>query len=254
MATEPFSGNPIGYADTVNGTGQALSALDCRYGVGAGAKCWVQGANNGAGAFFTLQVSAAAADHVTIEAALGLSNMRWIQDAGGRWDYEFIVDGDAVPSLDIPIDPTNPMHDCIEAEWEIKFSTLLSGSPLIAPSLNGGVITAANMRRGHLYIPEDGASDVSTSKGAGAGNANILTGENAGVWVYMRTMWRLKSTFRALLFHMHSGASTPETVVGGMYIADVATVLTSVGLIPTVVCNPFGAGTHVRAKYCGEGS
>jgi hypothetical protein len=174
--------------------------------------------------------------------------------APSRWDYELIVDGDAIPSLDIPIDPTNPAHDVVEAEWEIKFDTLLSGQPLLAPHFNGTAITAANMRRGHLYIPEDGVSDVSTSKGAAAGNANILTGENPGTWIYLRTYWRVKSSFRAFVFHMHSGAATPETVAGGMFIGDNSTVLTKVGLIPTVVCNPFGAGTHVRAKYCGEGS
>lgn len=85
--TRLFTGSPIATTDTVNGaTGAALSALDCSNGVRAGAKVYNRGTDAvSADSYFTLKVSAAAVDHITVEAALGFSTHRWILDpaAGG---------------------------------------------------------------------------------------------------------------------------------------------------------------------------
>lgn len=75
----PFNGSPIGYADSINGAGIALSGIDCGNGVQAGTKCFVAAGLQ----YWTLTVSAAAVDHVSVEAALNFPSMRWILDAGG---------------------------------------------------------------------------------------------------------------------------------------------------------------------------
>lgn len=73
----PFVGTPLGYADTINGAGLALSGIDCGGGVRAGAKCFVATGLQ----YWTLTVSAAVVDHIAVETALNFPAMRWILDA-----------------------------------------------------------------------------------------------------------------------------------------------------------------------------
>lgn len=77
MSKSVFTGTPIGYADTINGSGVALSGIDCSVGRAPGTKCWVAAGTS----YWTLRVSAAAVDHTTVETALGNSTLRWIIDA-----------------------------------------------------------------------------------------------------------------------------------------------------------------------------
>lgn len=83
-ATRLFAGSPIATVDTVNGPTNSLAGLDCSGGVRAGAKCFNRGTDGvSALQYFTLQVSAAVVDHITVEAALGFPTHRWILDTTG---------------------------------------------------------------------------------------------------------------------------------------------------------------------------
>jgi hypothetical protein len=82
----PFSGTVLGYADSVNGPGIMLSGLDCGDSVTQGTKCFVTGIDAVSPlSYWTLTLSAAVVDHISVEAALNFPSMRWIKDpaAGG---------------------------------------------------------------------------------------------------------------------------------------------------------------------------
>src|SRR5882672_8324590 len=119
----PFNGVGIGYADTVNTTGLALSGLDCGNNVRAGTKCYV----NATGNYWTLTVSAAAVDHVTVETALNFPAMRWIKDGA--------VGGGTVTSITstgATVTVTNPAGPVVNVEVASPAPTPGGAPPAIA--------------------------------------------------------------------------------------------------------------------------
>lgn len=76
MAKRNYNGSPIAFSDTINGAGNTLAQLDCSSGVGPGSKCFVATSLQ----FWTLELSAAVVDHISVEAALGFPAARWILD------------------------------------------------------------------------------------------------------------------------------------------------------------------------------
>jgi hypothetical protein len=73
----PFNGTPTGYADSINGSGIALSGVDCGGAVTIGAKCFVAAAG---GTYWTLHLSNAVVDHATVETARNFPAARWLID------------------------------------------------------------------------------------------------------------------------------------------------------------------------------
>lgn len=164
----PFTGTPLGYADTINGAGIALSGVDCGTGVRAGTKCFVATGLQ----YWTLTVSAAVVDHVSVEAALNFPAMRWLLD--GTPGTGTVT---SVASADGSVVITNPTTT---PDLSVR---MVSPADLTALS---ALVTVGKFQDGQLALVKDtGLHGISrmyvlnTTAVAADGYYNVATSDNA---------------------------------------------------------------------------